>query len=101
MLGRASIWSIDKSPSAWKKVRDDRRFRAHWQLEGDSLKTAPRGFAKDHPMLEDLRRKDHIAVVRLKKHDVTRKDLVPFVAECFAHAKAYMAWQAKALKLRF
>lgn len=93
--------SIDGDSKTWLGVRDDKRFRAHWNFEGDSLKTAPRGYAKDHPMLEDLRRKDHIAVVNLKKSDVTRKDLVPHLAELFGRAKPYMAWQAKALKLKF
>ena len=93
--------AIDEEPSAWKRVRDNKRFREVWTLEGDSLKTAPRGYAKDHPLLDDLRRKDHIAVVRLKKSDVTRQDLVPYLAKCFAAARPYMAWQAKALGMQF
>jgi len=31
-----------------------------YSLGGDSLKRAPKGFAPDHPMIEDLRRKDFI-----------------------------------------
>lgn len=93
--------SIDTNPAAWKRVRDGKLFKAGWKLEGDSLKTAPRGYAKDHPLLEDLRRKDHIAVLRLAKKDVTRKDLVPFLSEQLLLAKPFMAWQAKALDLEF
>lgn len=93
--------SIDEDPSAWQKARDDARFRASWQIEGDSLKSAPRGYPKDHPLIDDLRRTDHIAAVRLKRSDVTRADAVPFIAELFARTKPYLAWQARALGLKF
>lgn len=93
--------SIDRDPKAWQRVRDNKKFREDWALEGDSLKTAPRGYAKDHPMLEDLRRKDHIAVVRLPKSTVTRGDLVPYLGSLLRNAKPYMAWQAQALDLPF
>lgn len=93
--------SIDRDPAAWQRVRDGKNFIAHWKLEGDSLKTPPRSYAKDHPMIDDLRRKDHIAVMRLKETDVTRKDLVDFLANRLADAKPYLAWQAKALGIAF
>lgn len=93
--------SIDEDPTAWKKARDDARFRESWQIEGDSLKSVPRGYAKDHPLIDDLRRTDHIAAVRLKRSDITRTDAVPFIADLFARAKPYLAWQARALGLRF
>ena len=93
--------SIDADPKAWVRVRDNKAFRADWNFEGESLKTAPRGYPKDHPLIDDLRRKDHIAVVRLKRSDLTRSDLVPYLGGLLAKAKPLMAWQANALGLRF
>jgi uncharacterized protein (TIGR02453 family) len=93
--------AIDSDPRAWQRVRDATRFRDSFSLEGDSLKRPPRGFSADHPMLEDLKRKDHIAVRRLSKKDVTRPDLVRFVAGEYSRAQAYFGWQAKALGLSF
>ncbi|MHC5011748.1 MAG: DUF2461 domain-containing protein [Planctomycetota bacterium] len=93
--------SIDKDPAAWKRARDARSFASHWTLEGDSVKTTPRGYAADHPMIEDLRRKDFIAVSTLTRRDVTRKDLVDLVTDRFRAARPFMAWQARALKLPF
>lgn len=92
---------IDGEPGRWNRVRDSRRFRDAWDLSGDSLKRAPRGYAEDHPMIEDLKRKDHIAVCRLACKDVTRPDLVEFVAGRFRLAKGYMAWLANALEIPF
>ena len=42
-------------PAEWKKVVDDVP-----RLEGDKLERPPVGFAPDHPLIEDLKRKDFI-----------------------------------------
>ncbi len=86
---------------AWKRVRDGKAFRAEWKLEGDSLKRAPKGYDPEHPLIVDLRRKDHIAVAKLAAKDVTRPDLVDHLTKLFRAAKPYMAFQAKALRLPF
>jgi uncharacterized protein (TIGR02453 family) len=93
--------AIDRDPKGWKRVRDAKRFREVWNLAGDSLKRAPRGYPADHPMVEDLKRKDHIAITSLRKSDVTRDDLIGHLAGLYGRAKGYMAWQAKALGLPF
>ncbi len=60
---------IDEEPDAWREVRDGEAFRTSFRLGGESLKTMPRGFTKDHPLAEDLRRKDFIAI-----HEVPLRD---------------------------
>jgi uncharacterized protein (TIGR02453 family) len=44
-------------------------------LAGDALKRIPRGFDKDHPLADDLRRKDFIATTTLDRADVLSADL--------------------------
>ena len=58
----------------WKRVRDAKRFRQAWELAGESLKRAPLGYPADHPMIEDLKRKDFIGVAPLTQSVVTRAD---------------------------
>jgi uncharacterized protein (TIGR02453 family) len=93
--------AIHADGRGWVRARDDRRFREHWDLDGDSVKTAPRGYPRDHPLIEDLRRTDHLAVCRLGHRDVTREDLLDLLADRFAKARPYLAFQARALKLPF
>ena len=93
--------AIDEDPRGWKRVRDGKLFRRHWKLRGDSLKRPPRGYDADHPMIEDLKRKDYIAVCTLREQDLTRTGLVEFVSERFAAARSYMAWLANAVDLTF
>jgi uncharacterized protein (TIGR02453 family) len=93
--------SIDETPAKWRKIRDHGQFRKQWNFSGDSLKRPPRGYPADHPMIEDLKRKDHIAVTNLKTAQVTRAGFVEHVAELFKQAKPLLCWQASALELNF
>jgi uncharacterized protein (TIGR02453 family) len=93
--------AIVDEPSGWQRVRDAKRFREAWSLSGDALQRTPRGFDADHPMVEDLKRKDHIAVHELRERDVVRGDLIPHVAGLFRRARPYLAWLTEAVGLPF
>jgi uncharacterized protein (TIGR02453 family) len=93
--------AIDEDPKGWKRIRDAKRFRGTWNLSGDSLKRPPRGYAAEHAMIEDLKRKDFIAVCNLGERDVTRADLVKFVGERFDRSRDFMTWLAEAIEMPF
>ena len=92
---------IVKNGAAWVKARDDKHFRKHFSLEGDTLTNAPRGIARDHPLVEDLKRKDFIGLVELSDASVTSKNFRPQVVELFQQAAPYMRFLCKALELEF
>ena len=52
-------------------------------------------------MIEDLKRKDFIAVCDLTERDVTRADLVKFVGERFGRSRNFLAWLAEAIDMPF
>ena len=58
-------------PTRWKRTVGGKRFSQHFQLGGESLKRAPKGFAPDHPLIEDLKRKDFIGYTEVANSDVT------------------------------
>lgn len=93
--------AIAGDPKRWKQVRDARSFRAGWELGGDSLFRAPHGYPADHPMVEDLKRTDHIAFCEFPESFVTAPDLVPKVLERYKRAAGYLGWQARVLGLAF
>ncbi len=93
--------AILKRGDKWVKARDDKNFRQHYSLEGDVLVNAPRGYAKDHPLVEDLKRKDFIALASLTKTDVASANFRPLVAERFRQATPYMRFLCAALDLQF
>ncbi|OQX20349.1 MAG: TIGR02453 family protein [Desulfobulbaceae bacterium A2] len=87
--------------AVWLAARDARMFRKHFSLAGDSLVNAPRGFAKDHPMVEDLRRKDFIGLAPLTETMATAANLRPLVVERFRHAAPFMRFLCMALDVQF
>jgi len=73
--------SIAARPDRWRGVRDGKRFRRRFRLGGDTLRRAPRGTDPDHPLIDDLKRKDYVAFAELDEKAVQRQE---FVKECGA-----------------
>jgi uncharacterized protein (TIGR02453 family) len=93
--------TIAKNGEAWVKARDNKNFSQHFSLEGDALANAPRGFAKDHPLVEDLKRKDFIGLAALSDANVTSRDFRMLAVERFKQARPCMQFLCGALELRF
>ncbi len=56
--------AIAAEPARWKRATRSKRFADVFTLGGDSLVRTPRGFEDAHPLLEDLKRKDFVAMTR-------------------------------------
>lgn len=75
--------SIVERPAAWKKAVQAAPFTKGFQLSGDQLVRAPRGFDPAHPLVDDLRRKDFIGVKPLDEKTVTSdRFLTTFLTSC-------------------
>ena len=88
---------IDEDGPGWKRASRGRRFRESFELAGNSLVRAPRGFSMDHPLIEDLRRKDFIAVAPLTEDDIVSASLVEEFARLCAAAQPLQRWLCGAL----
>jgi uncharacterized protein (TIGR02453 family) len=73
--------AIARSPAAWRKAVGDDAFRARFALAGDALKRPPAGYAKDHPLIEDLKRKDFIGVATFDEAVAGAPDFLPRIAD--------------------
>ncbi|MBU1568180.1 MAG: TIGR02453 family protein, partial [Proteobacteria bacterium] len=93
--------SLEKQSDAWLAARDDQDFQLHFTLAGDSLVKPPRGFTKDHPLIEDLRRKDFIALGSLAPAQVTTAALLLLMVQRFHQAAPYMRFLCQSLDLPF
>ncbi len=92
---------IAQNGEEWVKARDNMAFSKHFELVGNALSNAPRGFAKDHPLLADLKRKDFIALATLSETQVTSRNFRTLVLERFQQAQPLMRFLCGALALRF
>ena len=70
-LARIRAYLAD-DPTRWKRIVGGKRFREEFELGGESLKRAPKGYDPDHPSIEDLKRKDYIASTPLDENTVIR-----------------------------
>jgi uncharacterized protein (TIGR02453 family) len=57
---------IVEEPDAWRKV-----LRGRVAVEGDSPKRPPPGYDPNHPLIQDLRRKDFLGVRKFRDNEVT------------------------------
>jgi len=91
--------AIAKQPAAWRKAVSGSAFRKACALEGESAKRPPRGFDPAHPLIEDIKRKDFVAVARFTEADALSAGLLKrYLAFCRA-AAPLNAFLARALKL--
>lgn len=93
--------AIAEDPKRWKRVRDGKKLNTHWRYGGDSLKRPPKGFDKEHPMIDDLKRKDHILVADMTLEEAESKDLVDFCIKRFSAAKPHTAFLCDAIGVPF
>jgi len=80
--------NISADPARFMKIISAKDFiRIYGQLEGEKLKSAPRGFAPDHPQIELLKHKSYLVVHNMKDPEVLKPDFQDFVIEAFKTMK--------------
>jgi uncharacterized protein (TIGR02453 family) len=57
-------------PAAWKRAKGG-SFGKTYELTGDTLKRPPPGYPPDHPLIEDLKRKDFVGEAHLSEKRAT------------------------------
>lgn len=85
----------------WQRAVGDRGFRRHFVLGGESLKRPPRGFSKDHKLIEDIKRKSFIAIKNMDAGDCLHPQFQRRVETAFKAATPYMKFLCKAVGVRF
>jgi len=108
VFAAAGIWHPD--PLTLKKVRDaivsdstgwkravSRTVRGKCELGGESLKKVARGYDPDHPLAEDLKRKDFIAYIPLSETEVCSRDFLKRFAAACATMKPLLGFLSRAV----
>jgi len=93
--------TIVEKPQVWIGICENEQFNRWFSLSGNSLKTAPRGFDKAHPLIDDLKRKDFIAIGNLAPVLVEQQDFSDIVCDYFAAGTPFMRFLCAALRLPF
>jgi uncharacterized protein (TIGR02453 family) len=85
--------SIDRDPRPFKKIVNSATFRKYFgSMQGDSLKTAPRGYPKDHPEIELLRLKQVTAWRKMSDKQVISPTMLRETLDTFKAMKPFLAY---------
>ena len=87
--------------AGWEAAVTDPGFAEEFDLEGDSLKRPPKGFDPDHPRIEDLKRKDHVATCTFDEDEVTQSGFIDDFADACRTASPYMEFLTHAVGLPY
>lgn len=90
---------IADNPAAWKRATRSKAFRSTFALGGDSLSRAPRGFDAEHELIEDIKRKDFIAVAALEGDLMTKPTAPKEIVDRVMAGKPLLKFLCEALGL--
>ena len=87
---------IDR-PDEWRRITTAKAFRETFELMGESLKRPPRGYDPGHPLMEDLKRKDYVAVTSFSEADASRPDFLNRFTAIARKGSAFVGFLSQAV----
>lgn len=86
--------AIAGGPPDWKRIK-----RSKLPIEGGSLKRPPRGYAADHPFVEDLKRTDFVTSIRLEDEQLSDPKFISEFGRACRKMTPLVQFVARALRL--
>src|SRR5690606_13697715 len=81
-----------------REIINDPDFRAIWgEMQGDTLKTAPMGFSKDHPDIDLIKRKQFIFLRNFSDKEVLADDFMDVLDRSFQKIRPYFNYMSEIL----
>ena len=91
---------IAAKPAEWKRAIGTPAFRKNFSLGGESLQRPPRGFDKEHPLIDDIKRKSFIAVREMTIDDCQKPQFQRSVETAFKQATPFMQFLCSAVGVK-
>ena len=98
---RAIRERIATKPNDWRRVKSDAAFKRRFKLGGQTLTRPPRGFDKEHPLIDDIKRKSFIAVREMDSDACLNPRFQQKVETSFKAATPLMKFLCKAVGVPF
>ena len=82
----------------FKNIINHYSFKSVWgEVKGSELKTAPRGFDKNHPEIELIRKKQFIFSIEFSDKEVCEEEFIDKVENAFNKARPYLDYMSELL----
>ncbi len=89
---------IDIDGEEYRAILNDKSFRSVWgELEGEAVKTAPKGYAKDHPHIDLLRFKQHIFTINYSDKEICQPDFLDRANKALQAVRPFVDYMSEVL----
>lgn len=88
---------IDEEGERWLSIVRSAKLTRLWKQAGESLVRPPKGYDKDNPLIEELKRKDHILGADLTLDQLTSAELPDLVMTHLEAARPHMVFLCEAI----
>jgi uncharacterized protein (TIGR02453 family) len=92
---------IVQNPESWKKATRAPAFRRKFDMHDESLSRPPRGYPADHELIDDLKRKNYVAMTSLDDAAVTGSQMLKAVGDGLRGCAPLIDYLCAALDLEF
>ena len=89
--------NIVADPKGYKRSISAKAFTAQCELGGESLKRPPKGYDPDHPLIDELKRKDFIAYAPFTEKQACSNDFPKRLAVAFRLMGPFTAYLTRAV----
>lgn len=94
--------AIADRPDEWQAIITSPPLASgRWRQSTDALKRPPKGFAPDHPLIDEIKRKSYIVITEITPDLIESPELCDAITERVAEVRAYPAFVCRALGLEF
>jgi len=93
--------AIVQYPDRWQKIFVNNKFEVIYKLDGEQLKKAPRGYDPEHPLIEDLKRKDFYVITSFSEPEACLTDYIDRYATVCQIAGPFMEFLTTAIGLPY
>jgi uncharacterized protein (TIGR02453 family) len=81
-----------------REILADKKFKAVWgELQGDELVSAPKGFDKEHPAIDLIRKKQYIFIKKYSDTEVLSNNFLQEVNDAFKAIRPYFDYMSEVL----
>jgi uncharacterized protein (TIGR02453 family) len=89
---------IDIDGKEYRAILNNKTFCRVWgELQGEAVKTAPKGYAKDHPQIDLLRFKQHIFTIKYTDDEVYQADFLDRADSALKAVRPFVDYMSEVL----
>ena len=82
----------------YRQIMVNKAFKKHWgSLSGEEVKTAPKGFSKEHPNIDLIKKKQHVFIKNFSDQEVLSSDFKGVIDTHFQNIRPFFDYMSHVL----